>query len=748
MAQSQKGNSSANPKEKKAMLGKEFLTSWKTMSLTEDDAMDFGFNTVSGGKKKEFDFDKLDMDFNLDGDFDKLSNFKVDMSDFDFSGPSKKAEKPKERSEEESSTGNHQKKKNDFNFSFDFNELDNFKFDACLIKEEKASKKNQDSKKEIPSDGTECQGNKNHLSESIDVFDDTIGTKLSVSDVVATSKVETLLGGSGQLNSIGDDCTKSVTTGTPILSQTARSSPEKAIVNNAKAKDGQSHLSEKTSSTEPYSQQDVHDFPGESLVGIHTNIKSGSDGLAESRLKGTGKHTTSSGREAGNEKMMVGVASYHESEPLKNSSPPHITTSGTNNGERNKSSSVISTETVEDTEPAEANSALRENFTSFVPNKALHNIKDNKEDQKSAAEFSSALLSREVNSKDAQTGIEFRGNPVSVAGDVRISEDVLLGRAKDVKNVSNIREGFTFDGLSNGRILGGISRFHNEEATKREPIVPTSDKIVKDQKGFQVCHPSSPEKLKKSISQTCVNPKLSFSSMESMRIPDILPVEGSKLCLLKTSKKMPDLSTLKVSKSISIKAHKFISNSKPQREITSSRSSEKNVEVLGNAASETASPLNNNEKYSTPNLPLKRKLTNSDLASIKPLKGLSESLIKRRDFRGPLQRVVEEKFSSPEKSLKSDAEKSFKPLKSPSESRDLRGLSKQVNVKEALERVDEEKIGIHENHVQYRSKSILNNIPTVESPQEVNMMELEISKVTENDGNVEKAEAYTKELDD
>lgn len=61
------------------------------------------------------------MDFNLDGDFDKLSSFKVDMSDLDFSPPRKTA-KPKERSEEESSSGNRQRKEDRFNFSFDFNE--------------------------------------------------------------------------------------------------------------------------------------------------------------------------------------------------------------------------------------------------------------------------------------------------------------------------------------------------------------------------------------------------------------------------------------------------------------------------------------------------------------------------------------------------------------------------------------------------------------------------------------------------
>lgn len=62
-----------------------------------------------------------DMDFNLDGDFNKLSSFKVDMSDLDFSCPPRKTTKPKERSEEESSGGNRPGRK-DIDFCFDFNE--------------------------------------------------------------------------------------------------------------------------------------------------------------------------------------------------------------------------------------------------------------------------------------------------------------------------------------------------------------------------------------------------------------------------------------------------------------------------------------------------------------------------------------------------------------------------------------------------------------------------------------------------
>jgi hypothetical protein len=40
-------------------FGKEFLGSWKSMSMADDDAMDFSFDTVSKSKKKTFNFDKM-----------------------------------------------------------------------------------------------------------------------------------------------------------------------------------------------------------------------------------------------------------------------------------------------------------------------------------------------------------------------------------------------------------------------------------------------------------------------------------------------------------------------------------------------------------------------------------------------------------------------------------------------------------------------------------------------------------------
>lgn len=63
-----------------------------------------------------------DIDFSLDGDFDKLSTFKVNMPDLHFSSPPKKSTISKGRTEGESSIGNGQGEKDGLDFMFDFNE--------------------------------------------------------------------------------------------------------------------------------------------------------------------------------------------------------------------------------------------------------------------------------------------------------------------------------------------------------------------------------------------------------------------------------------------------------------------------------------------------------------------------------------------------------------------------------------------------------------------------------------------------
>ncbi|KAJ9682772.1 hypothetical protein PVL29_018654 [Vitis rotundifolia] len=102
------------------------------MSVVGNDTMDFNFETGAKGKTTTFNFSKMDMDFNLDGDFDKISSFKVNMSNLDFSP--KKIGKSKERSGEDSINRNHQGKQDNFAVYFDFNDLDTFNFEPSLTK--------------------------------------------------------------------------------------------------------------------------------------------------------------------------------------------------------------------------------------------------------------------------------------------------------------------------------------------------------------------------------------------------------------------------------------------------------------------------------------------------------------------------------------------------------------------------------------------------------------------------------------
>ncbi|XP_055806389.1 uncharacterized protein At4g18490 isoform X2 [Solanum dulcamara] len=147
MAETPKGASSTvKAKDKNSLLdldiGNDFLKSFKSVSMGEDDAMDFDFGPISKNKKKTFNFDKEDMDFTLDTDFGKMSSFNIDMSDFDISPPCKKDQKSKETSKEESTVAVNKKKGDGFNFSFDF-ELDNFRFGSSQESNGKA-KNNQE----------------------------------------------------------------------------------------------------------------------------------------------------------------------------------------------------------------------------------------------------------------------------------------------------------------------------------------------------------------------------------------------------------------------------------------------------------------------------------------------------------------------------------------------------------------------------------------------------------------------------
>ncbi|CAG7883832.1 unnamed protein product [Brassica rapa] len=118
--------SSTEAKEKDLILDNDMeKDTWSFKSMA-DDPMDFAFGSPANKKKNAF---KLDMGFDFDGDFGNSSSFKMDMPDFDFSSPAKKTTKAKE-SPGDKSSGDLKQKKNPFPFSYDFDALDDFNLDS------------------------------------------------------------------------------------------------------------------------------------------------------------------------------------------------------------------------------------------------------------------------------------------------------------------------------------------------------------------------------------------------------------------------------------------------------------------------------------------------------------------------------------------------------------------------------------------------------------------------------------------
>ncbi|XP_042459779.1 uncharacterized protein At4g18490-like isoform X4 [Zingiber officinale] len=124
MAEPERGASTSAPRKRSTPMeddfGKDFLDVWK--SSTSKNSMDYDVETVSQTGKSFFNFDKLD-DFDLGGDFGKLSSFQIDMSDLDFPVSLKKTTKGNEN---ETLIGKQDLKKDNFTFMFDFNKLDKF----------------------------------------------------------------------------------------------------------------------------------------------------------------------------------------------------------------------------------------------------------------------------------------------------------------------------------------------------------------------------------------------------------------------------------------------------------------------------------------------------------------------------------------------------------------------------------------------------------------------------------------------
>ncbi|OMO49383.1 hypothetical protein CCACVL1_31044 [Corchorus capsularis] len=283
-------------------LGKDFLGSWKSMPVTEDDAMDFSFGTISKGKKKTFNSDKLDMDFNVDSSFDELPSFKMDMPDLDFSSPSKEAAIDKENHKEETTRGKQQEEKKDrFTSSFNFNE------DSKAITLES---------NEISSIQQALEGGK--TSKKAETCKDGIEAS-DLSDPLSTAnganpKAETSKGGIGPCNSIDDSISvklvplQGLAHGDPVAGQGSGIPPEKIVDTLVEERP----LSNSAVSSELDDQQFLQSSLMDFLSGNISNQETVSNMQAEVCTQGTRTNTSSDAEQNVDDNIITTEGSIHQ----------------------------------------------------------------------------------------------------------------------------------------------------------------------------------------------------------------------------------------------------------------------------------------------------------------------------------------------------------------------------------------------------------------------------------------------------
>ncbi|TXG47525.1 hypothetical protein EZV62_026819 [Acer yangbiense] len=704
MAESREGTSaSVNPKEKKSLIddeiGQDFLSSWKSMSVTQDDAMDFNFDPVPSGKKKKFNFEKLDMDFNLDADFNKLSSFKVDMPDLDFLSPSEKTAKPKERTEDSSSSrGNSQGKKDRFSFSFDFNDED-FANDAQFGSKLMGSSKSVT--REIANDEPVLLRSKENIKDLINIRED-----FNFDGVQNTSKVI------GNLRPLDEQGIQ----GEPTLLRSEKNAGEDLLENHEQigsqpGGNSKSPARELTDSEPGFmisenNVKNVNDIRegsnsdgvqnGSQLVGELRSldkqvIQGEPDMLRSEKNSGEDLHANDvqiGSQSMGNETRLCrfriqAIINAEMTDPYTILNREAFESDGEQNG-----SKLVGDVRLQDNQAAKGESVMPEsenNTGELTKTEAV--LEEREKNDKNL----SNIRSQE---KEATSGkpVQLRSEKNSL--ELTKTEAVLEEREKNDKNLSNIRKGFNVDGVRNGSNVVGNSRSQEKEATSGKPVQLRSEKNSL----FQVNPSSSTEKIAKSSAQASRNSKFVISSMESTQNMKNNSVEGIKI-----GKRTPELFSLKNLRTVG--ANRDLPNPTVPRQNNSLRNSEQNTKLAGNTTSKIAHPVSGTEKQKPLTPTLKRKISeesNADLVSLKPPKRLSES---------------------------------------PKESR---------SIKEYSGRAVEEETSNNENQAQSKTKNVFHDQPTssAEVSREINMTELEIPLAMENDGNVEKAEAYTKELED
>ncbi|KAJ9563086.1 hypothetical protein OSB04_008246, partial [Centaurea solstitialis] len=765
-------------KEKSSLLdidiGNDFLSSWKSA----DDGMDFDFGPTTGGKKKAFKFDKMDMDdFSLDADFGKLSSFKMDLSDLDISSPSKKPGKSKERSKEASSGGEQRPKKDSFAFPFvDFEEFADLDFEPKKTKIDEKSNKPKDKEGHSNTSGNGSSGDL--LAEDVHASEDgDISSKQPSSRGAAISKIDT------QMDTIKDsdprnedEHLESVVDLKPSNAEQQEMhkpvSTEEMISCSVEEPIQESHLSEKRSS-EPHAQQVSQDSYDHALadnvstegtddvstqgtisdvqqeefrtvvrtVSLSTAAEQSGDvrHVAElvptrnSSFEKSSAHMNSQSQKgemckAMDDNLLIGYLDGDDTSKadshLESSMTPGIENlahgemidkrngdsvtklhmgsldSGTTTDElvSEKGRENIRSRSKYFTRQNGGESELQQASVSLakltVGNKIMSTLPNNP-----------ALGKRELDSKSIESGSKFTGisrsPPKVLSRDIPVqTENTETGR---VKGLDDTRQCLKADdiGPKNEKMVTTVA--HDIGPRKEEPV-SRSD-----------VHPSSSIQLsKKDLSQNSLNPGLQVTSMTSTRNMGKIVVEKNRISPTKTEMRTSEVSNLRVSRATGQKLKPL--NSLLPKGLTSMRSKEQgNMLLKRNTSVDT--------KKQTPSFPtLKRKTYEVPFFPFRllsPKKGMPDAPI----LLG---------FASVGKEDSSEIPR-LSPLKRLSAS----PIRTSNNLRASAEKVVAEQVCNQANVADKKSPV-----------HDVSLTEMDVSSAIENDSNVAKAEACSKELDD
>ncbi|PPD78440.1 hypothetical protein GOBAR_DD24634 [Gossypium barbadense] len=767
MAEPQKATSSAvdsKSKEKKSMLdeeiGKDFLGSWKSMSV-KDDALDFSFETTTKGKNKAFNFDKLLDDFDFDSALNKgektskknQESKDAELGDFDFDSTLNKGEKTSKKNKECKAA-----------------ELDDFDFDSTLNIGEKTSKKNQEGKA-AASESTEVS----KIDQALE--DDLITERLPESRDAANSKAETSKGRVEACKSTDNPCpSKAVPARGPapekmVTAQGSRISPETSLDTNAEETYKSSPSPEREVSSELYDQQSLQSSPMDSRNVNNSNPETISHMQAEVCSQGRRTKTSSASEQNVKDNVIINE-SIQENLHRKNSFPlsesdregrkgaggnipaeidgsilvqddivlKGINTAGLSTDNiaakkyiQNPTPKLPSVSLDRCSEPTDTEqTARKEKEAGAIRSRFFRRLVENRSQLHQPSE-----IGKEVSSFSGKNNGGMHLSPVyekredfgaSEAQSVRKLVDysklssqeltkrrsVLQQSENNIGSSSDIRAGFAAGAIQNGaNKLISKSSLQDKAARKGDPVLLRTEKnasklltelckLMWIPCSLQANPPNHTEKTTESSVQKSLNPKLQIPKMHSIQ-NSMFHSEAHKI-----TKKAHALSCIKSTRSIGPKTDHMSS----QKETNSLGNLEQNKDTRGNA-SNIVLPVGVAETQ-TPKFPS----------------------LKRKTFQYFLKAVPQE--SNGDTMLL----KSLKRLsQSPTESR---------NLTESSERVADKEVQNHKNHVEVSTKNVLYDHLTSgsEVPREVNMTEPEFASVIENDGKVEKAEAYGKELED